>query len=68
MFRGFEIILQGKDPQAGLIVTPRICGICGGSHLYKSAYAVDTAWRTHLWASTQRAIAKPQPTPHGGTA
>ncbi len=27
MFRGFEIILRGKDPQAGLIVTPRICGI-----------------------------------------
>ena len=25
---------------------PRICGICGGSHLYKSAYALDTAWRT----------------------
>lgn len=48
MFRGFEIILQGKDPQAGLIVTPRICGICGGSHLYKSAYALDTAWRTHM--------------------
>jgi len=48
MFRGFEIILRGKDPQAGLIVTPRICGICGGSHLYKSAYALDTAWRTHL--------------------
>ncbi len=22
MFRGFEIILKGKDPQAGLIVTP----------------------------------------------
>jgi hypothetical protein len=37
MFRGFEMILKGKDPQAGLIVTPRICGICGGSHLYKSA-------------------------------
>jgi hydrogenase large subunit len=48
MFRGFEMILRGKDPQAGLIVTPRICGICGGSHLYKSAYALDTAWRTHL--------------------
>ena len=48
MFRGFEIILKGKDPQAGLIVTPRICGICGGSHLYKSAYALDTAWRTEL--------------------
>ena len=33
MFRGFEKILIGKDPQAGLIMTPRICGICGGSHL-----------------------------------
>jgi Ni,Fe-hydrogenase I large subunit len=48
MFRGFEIILQGKDPQAGLVVCPRICGICGGSHLYKSAYALDVAWRTHV--------------------
>ncbi|MFM8953366.1 MAG: nickel-dependent hydrogenase large subunit [Planctomycetaceae bacterium] len=46
MFRGFEIILRGKDPQAGLVVTPRICGICGGSHLYKACYALDTAWRT----------------------
>ncbi len=48
MFRGFEMILKGKDPQAGLIVTPRICGICGGSHLYKSVYALDTAWRTEV--------------------
>ena len=48
MFRGFEIILKGKDPQAGLIVTPRICGICGGSHLYKACYALDTAWETHV--------------------
>ncbi|MDA8193752.1 MAG: nickel-dependent hydrogenase large subunit [Thermaerobacter sp.] len=48
MFRGFEIILKGKDPQAGLIVTPRICGICGGSHLYKSVYALDTAWQTEV--------------------
>ena len=48
MFRGFEMILKGKDPQAGLIVTPRICGICGGSHLYKSVYALDTAWKTHV--------------------
>ncbi len=33
LFRGFEIILRGKDPQAGLVVTPRACGICGASHL-----------------------------------
>ena len=48
MFRGFEIILRGKDPQAGLIMTPRICGICGGSHLYKACFAIDTAWKTVL--------------------
>lgn len=48
MFRGFEIILRGKDPLAGLIVTPRVCGICGGSHLYKAAQAIDTAWNTEV--------------------
>ena len=48
MFRGFEKILIGKDPQAGLIMTPRICGICGGSHLTKSSYALDTAFNTEV--------------------
>ncbi|MDR0960483.1 MAG: nickel-dependent hydrogenase large subunit [Propionibacteriaceae bacterium] len=48
MFRGFETILRGKDIRAGLIMTPRICGICGGSHLYKSAYALDTAMGSHV--------------------
>jgi len=48
MFRGFEKIMEGKDPQAGLIVTPRICGICGGSHLYCASSALDTAWKTNL--------------------
>ena len=48
MFRGFEKIMAGKDPQSGLIVTPRICGICGGSHLYCASSALDTAWGTHL--------------------
>ena len=48
MFRGFEKIMAGKDPQSGLIVTPRICGICGGSHLYCASSALDTAWGTKL--------------------
>jgi hydrogenase large subunit len=48
MFRGFEQIMAGKDPQSGLIVTPRICGICGGSHLYCASSALDTAWKTNL--------------------
>lgn len=48
MFRGFEQIMAGKDPQSGLIVTPRICGICGGSHLYSASSALDTIWKTQL--------------------
>lgn len=48
MFRGFEKIMEGKDAQSGLIVTPRICGICGGSHLYCASSALDTAWKTRL--------------------
>jgi Ni,Fe-hydrogenase I large subunit len=48
LFRGFEIILRGKDPQAGLIVTPRACGICGASHLTCAAWALDTAWQTEV--------------------
>ncbi|MCF6312172.1 MAG: nickel-dependent hydrogenase large subunit [Verrucomicrobiales bacterium] len=48
MFRGFEKIMRGKDYQAGLIVTPRICGICGGSHLYCASSALDTALQTTL--------------------
>ncbi len=46
LFRGFEIILRDKDPQAGLVVTPRACGICGASHLTCAAWALDTAWAT----------------------
>jgi Ni,Fe-hydrogenase I large subunit len=48
LFRGFEVILRGKDPQAGLIVTPRACGICGASHLTCAAWALDTAWGTEI--------------------
>ncbi len=48
MFRGFEQIMHGKDPQSGLIVTPRACGICGGSHLYCASSALDVAWQTQL--------------------
>ncbi len=48
LFRGFEVILRGKDPQAGLIVTPRTCGICGASHLTCAAWALDTLFRTEV--------------------
>lgn len=48
MFRGFELILKGKDPQAGLVVTPRTCGICGASHLTCASWALDTAFQTEV--------------------
>ena len=48
LFRGFEVILRGKDPQAGLVVTPRACGICGASHLTCASWALDTAWQTEV--------------------
>jgi hydrogenase large subunit len=48
LFRGFEVILRDKDPQAGLVVTPRACGICGASHLTCAAWALDTAWATEV--------------------
>ncbi len=48
LFRGFEVILRGKDPQAGLIVTPRTCGICGASHLSSAVWALDTLWQTEV--------------------
>ncbi|MBN8924786.1 MAG: cytochrome-c3 hydrogenase [Rhodanobacter sp. 68-29] len=48
LFRGFEVILRDKDPQAGLVVTPRACGICGASHLSCAAWALDTAWGTEV--------------------
>lgn len=48
LFRGFEVILRDKDSQAGLVVTPRACGICGASHLTCAAWALDTAWKTEV--------------------
>ncbi|MCM2359747.1 MAG: nickel-dependent hydrogenase large subunit, partial [Geobacteraceae bacterium] len=28
MYRGFEKIMQGRGALDGLVITPRICGIC----------------------------------------
>ena len=34
MYRGYEQILVGRDPNDALVITPRICGICSTSQLY----------------------------------
>ncbi len=41
MFRGFENTLVGRGPLDGLVITPRVCGICGTAHLTAAALALD---------------------------
>jgi len=44
MFRGFEMMLKGRDPMDAIVFTPRICGICGASHGLASAATLRNAW------------------------
>lgn len=41
MFRGFENIMIGRGARDGLVITPRICGICSTTHLMAAARALD---------------------------
>jgi hydrogenase large subunit len=43
MFRGFENLLRGRGALDGLVITPRICGICTTAHLIAAARALDDA-------------------------
>ena len=41
MYRGFENLLAGRAPLDGLVITPRICGICSTAHLKAAVKALD---------------------------
>jgi hydrogenase large subunit len=43
MFRGIEIILQGRDPRDAWAFTQRICGVCTTVHAIASIRAVEDA-------------------------
>jgi len=43
LFRGFELILKGRDPRDAQIITQRICGVCPQSHGMAAALNVDSA-------------------------
>ncbi len=45
MFRGFEIILRGRDPLDAQQITQRICGVCPVSHGIASVLAQDMAYK-----------------------
>ena len=44
IFRGYEIILQGRDPRDAIFISSRACGVCGGVHSTTSAMALEMAF------------------------
>ena len=48
MFRGIEMILQGRDPRDAGLLAMRICGVCSGVHYWTSARAVENAFGVRL--------------------
>ncbi|MDP9405632.1 MAG: nickel-dependent hydrogenase large subunit [Actinomycetota bacterium] len=43
LFRGYEVILMGRDPRDAIYISSRACGVCGGVHAHASAYAIEMA-------------------------
>ncbi len=41
MYRGFEQIMIGRKPKDSLVITPRICGICGTAQLNAAVLALE---------------------------
>jgi hydrogenase large subunit len=44
LFRGFEIILNGRDPRDAPQIVQRICGVCPTAHGTASVLALDNAF------------------------
>jgi hydrogenase large subunit len=44
LFRGIELILQGRDPRDACRITQRICGVCPTAHATASTFALDDAF------------------------
>lgn len=44
LFRGFEIILRGRDPYDAQHITQRICGVCPTSHACTATLNLDSAF------------------------
>ena len=43
LFRGYEVIMIGRDPRDAIFITSRACGVCGGVHSTCSALAIEMA-------------------------
>jgi len=44
LFRGFEMILRGRDPRDAQHITQRICGVCSIGHAMASARCLEDAF------------------------
>ncbi len=44
LFRGYEVILKGRDPRDAIFISSRACGVCGGVHATCSALACEMAF------------------------
>lgn len=43
LFRGYEVILRGRDPRDAAFISSRACGVCGGVHSTASALCIEMA-------------------------
>ncbi len=43
LFRGYEVILRGRDPRDAAFISSRACGVCGGVHATTAALALEMA-------------------------
>ena len=43
LFRGYEVIMVGRDPRDAIFITSRACGVCGGVHSATAAMATEMA-------------------------
>jgi hydrogenase large subunit len=53
MWRGIEIILQGRDPRDAWVFTQRICGVCTTVHAITSVRAVENALQLEVPLNAQ---------------
>jgi hydrogenase large subunit len=47
VFRGYEIVLQGRDLRDAIFISSRACGACGGVHAPCSALCLEMAFGIH---------------------
>ena len=44
LFRGLELIVEGRDPYDAAMLAQRVCGVCPVSHCHTSVYAAEEAY------------------------